>query len=371
MVPVSVETIELRLSGSRMPIYLGHGLRPEEFAETCLAESPPDCIGIVSDANVFPLYGCELEQLLVRRGFPVTTVQLPPGEQTKCLAIAGELYGQMHENGFSRRSLLIALGGGVVGDLAGFVAGTYMRGIDCIQVPTSLLAQVDSAIGGKTAVNSACAKNLIGLFHHPRAVWVDTACLATLPAPEFNNAFGEIIKYALVLAPDLLDLLRAQASLEFVRQDDGALRALVRRCLRCKAEVVAQDEREQGFRRVLNFGHTFGHALEATAGLGRLRHGEAVGWGMILAQELGRNLGRVNPEWAADSTALIRKLLRLPPLAGIDPETVLAHLQRDKKNSAGRRLVVLSPAPGRHCFEENVDSGAIRAVLETHMGGHE
>ena len=276
----------------------------------------PDGIGIVSDTTVFHFYGRALESLLESRGHRVVTVVLPPGETSKNMEIAVEIYGELCENRFSRRSVLLALGGGVVGDLTGFVAGTYMRGIRFLQLPTSLLAQVDSSIGGKVGVNHRCGKNLVGLFHQPAAIWADTRCLSTLPPAEYLNAFGEILKYALVLDEALFARLEALPSVETVRADETLQAEVVRRCIRSKVAVVEQDEHEAGRRRVLNFGHTFGHAFESAGRYSLYRHGEAVALGMLLAQELGVEVGAVDRAWAERATGLIRRLLPLPPRSG-------------------------------------------------------
>jgi 3-dehydroquinate synthase len=358
------ERIDIRTAAGPVPLCLGCGLDPADLEAELIRPLAPDGVGIISDTTVFQLYGRPLESLLESRGHRVITVVLPPGETSKTLEIAIEIYGELCENRFSRRSVLLALGGGVVGDLTGFVAGTYMRGIRFLQLPTSLLAQVDSSIGGKVGVNHSCSKNLVGLFHQPAAIWADTRCLDTLPPAEYLNAFGEILKYALVLDEPLFNRLEALPSVEAVRADAALQAELVRRCIRAKVSVVEQDEHEAGLRRVLNFGHTFGHALEVAGRYLRFRHGEAVAMGMLLAQELGAAVGAVDGAWADRSAGLIRRLLPLPATAGLATDEVLRHLGRDKKNVAGRRFFVFSTGPGRFVFREDVPESAIRPVLE-------
>lgn len=358
------ERIDIRTVSGHVPLVLGCGLDPAVFEAELIRPLAPDGVGIISDTTVFQLYGRALESLLEGRGHRVVTVVLPPGETSKNMEIAVEIYGELCENRFSRRSVLLALGGGVVGDLTGFVAGTYMRGIRFLQLPTSLLAQVDSSIGGKVGVNLRCGKNLVGLFRQPAAIWTDTRCLSTLPPAEYLNAFGEILKYALVLDEPLLARLEALPSVEAVRADDALQAEAVRRCIRSKVAVVEQDEQEAGYRRVLNFGHTFGHALEVAGHYLRFRHGEAVALGMLLAQELGVAVGAVERGWADRAAGLVRRLLPLPVPDGLTADDLLCHLGRDKKNVAGRHFFVFSTGPGRYAFREDVPEAAIRQALE-------
>lgn len=358
------ERIDIRTTSGPVPLFLGCGLDPVVLEAELVRPLAPDAIGIVSDTTVFRHYGRDLESLLESRGHRVVTVVLPPGETSKNLEIAVEIYGELCGNHFSRRSVLLALGGGVVGDLAGFVAGTYMRGLRFLQLPTSLLAQVDSSIGGKVGVNHRCGKNLVGLFRQPAAIWTDTRCLSTLPPEEYLNAFGEILKYALVLDEPLCARLEALPSVEAVRADEALQAEVVRRCIRAKVAVVEQDEHEAGYRRVLNFGHTFGHALETAGRYVRFRHGEAVALGMLLAQELGVAVGAVERSWADRAAGLVRRLLPLPSPEGHAADGLLRHLGHDKKNVAGRHFFVFSTGPGRFAFREDVPEAAIRRVLE-------
>jgi 3-dehydroquinate synthase len=359
----SPEKLDIRTASGPVPLYFGCGLDPMLLEATVLQPLAPDGIGIVSDNTVFNLYGHALERVLEKCGHRVLTVVLPPGEPSKTMDISLEIYGELCENRFSRRSVILALGGGVVGDLAGFVAGTYMRGIPFLQLPTSLLAQVDSAIGGKVGVNHGCSKNLVGLFYQPVAIWADTRCLETLPEPEYLNAFGEILKYALVLDEALFTLLEELPTAGAVRADEDLQARVVRHCIRSKVAVVEKDEREAGFRRVLNFGHSVGHALEAAGRYRRFRHGEAVALGMLLAQELGVDLGLVSREWSRRCAGLIRRLMPLPPLDGLEPAAVLWHLGADKKNVAGRHFFVFSTGPGCSLFQDGIDPAAIQSAL--------
>lgn len=358
-----VPQIVMQLPHVRVPVWTVKEAPLAAFIRCCVEPLSPDRVGVVSDSNVFRHYGGALVRALTGAGYNVSTVVLEPGEKTKSLPIADEIYGCLSMAGFSRQSLLLALGGGVVGDLTGFVAGTYMRGMAYIQMPTSLLAQVDSAIGGKTGVNHPSAKNLIGLFYHPAAVWADIAWLRTLPAEEFASAFAEVLKYALVLNPELFRMIQEFDGLPLLREREDLLADMVQHCVQAKIEVVQADEREAGYRRVLNFGHSFGHALEAATTYGRFRHGEAVAWGMIMAQELARTLGIVPDDWAAASQALVRRFLDLPRLADLSAEDLCPFLRRDKKNTGGNCFFVFSPAPGKYRFEAAVDFERVQQVV--------
>jgi len=358
------QSIAICLPDQKIPVYLGSGETFDTFENLCLRPLKPDRVGIISDSNVFSLYGKSLESSLAGQGHDVTTVVLAPGEATKCLKITEEVTGCLGAAGFSRRSVLIALGGGVVGDLAGFVAGTYMRGMDYIHMPTSLLAQVDSSIGGKVGVNHPSAKNLVGLFHQPRSIWIDTSFLNTLPHEEFLNAFGEILKVAFILDEALYRILSHLESIHHIRTQPDLLRDVIRRCIRCKADVVEHDEKEGGYRRVLNFGHSYGHALEAATAYGRFRHGEAVAWGIIMAQRLALELELIGSSWAEESRMLVKRLMHLPGLTPIKSESVCEFIQRDKKNVGGKFFFVFSTAPGQYHFEPNVDAQLVRDVFE-------
>src|SRR5687768_7489300 len=232
-------------------------------------------IALVSDRKVHKLHGARVERALKSTG-RVSRILVPPGERYKTRATVDRIQDELLRCGFGRDGVVVALGGGVVGDMAGFAAATYMRGLDWIGVPTTLLSMVDSSIGGKVGVNHPRAKNLIGAFHQPAGVWIDTATLATLPDREYRSGLAEVVKYGVILDAELFALLEDQAD-AVLRRDPGVVRAVVARCCRLKADVVEQDEREEtGLRAVLNYGHTFGHAFEAAAGYGRWLHGEAV-----------------------------------------------------------------------------------------------
>ncbi|MGI6548257.1 MAG: 3-dehydroquinate synthase [Bacillota bacterium] len=322
--------------GRRYPVVVGTGHLLE--LGTWLAERLTGQCLLVTNATLRRLYGGDLKSSLQARGWQVNAIQVPDGEEAKTLAQAGLLYDYMLAEGFDRDSLVIALGGGVVGDLAGFVAGTFMRGIPFIQVPTSLLAQVDASIGGKTAVNHRLGKNLVGIFHQPRAVWTDVNTLATLPEREFISGLAEVIKHGVIDA-DYFALLEATWP-NLLARDPATLVQVIAGSVRIKGKIVAADEREAGQRALLNLGHTIGHALEAASNY-RYSHGEAVAIGLVGAGLLACRLGL----WSAvdhERTCALLRAVGLPIIAhDISAQDVLRYMAHDKKARAdGARFVL-------------------------------
>ena len=320
---------------------------------------------VVSDDRVAPLYLQRVVDALrqARPDARVATWAMPAGEASKTLATFGQAIDALAGAGMRRDATLFALGGGVVGDLAGFAAAAWMRGIDCVQLPTTLLAMVDSSVGGKTAVDLPQGKNLVGAFHPPRAVVVDTATLRTLPPRELRAGLAEVVKYGAIVDAPFLDWLDANADALLAMDDDALAEAIARSCAH-KAAIVERDPFERGERALLNFGHTFGHAIETEQGYGGLIHGEAVAVGMVQAARLSERLG-LSP---AGDTARLRDLLlrfglpvEAPP--GLDPEALLAHMRLDKKAQAsGLRFIVWDGA-GRARVLADVPEDAVRGVL--------
>jgi len=325
---------------------------------------------IVSDGNVAPLYLERVEASLraARPELALGRFVIPPGEHEKTLARFSQCLDALAALGATRDACVVALGGGVVGDLAGFAAACWMRGIDCVQVPTTLLAMVDSSVGGKTAVDLPSGKNLVGAFHPPRAVIADTAALRTLPDRELRAGLAEVVKYGAIFDAAFLDWLEAHAEALLARDDEALAEAIARSC-RYKAEVVARDPFERGDRAMLNFGHTFGHAIETeqgyagTSGDG-LNHGEAVAVGMVLAARLSSALGRAP---AADAQRLQRLLERfglptaIPP--GLDAQALLARMRLDKKaDAAGLRFILWDKA-GAARIVSGIADDAVLATL--------
>ncbi|HEX7369244.1 MAG TPA: 3-dehydroquinate synthase [Rhodanobacteraceae bacterium] len=355
--------IEVGLGTRRYPIQIGPGLLDD--ANTWQQAPRGGHALIVSDSNVAPLYAQKLRTSLAHANsaLQIATVALPAGEEHKNLDAVAKVLDALAQLGATRDACVLALGGGVVGDIAGFAAACWMRGIDFVQCPTTLLAMVDSSVGGKTGVDHPAGKNLIGAFHQPRAVMADLATLATLPDRELRAGLAEVVKTACIGDAGFFAWLEDRADALLARDADALAHAIAT-CCRCKAGVVERDERETGERALLNFGHTFGHALETEAGYGTLLHGEAVAIGMLCAARLSTRLGMAN---AADTERLRALLSRfdLPSdvPAGIDPDTLLSRMRLDKKNRAGTLRLILWRGIGRVEIVENVDDDAVRAIL--------
>jgi len=323
---------------------------------------------IVSDANVAPLYLETLEGALDDAGIGHTSVVMPSGEQSKDFAHLEQLTDKLFEARIDRKSMLIALGGGVVGDLTGFAAAITMRGIDFIQVPTSLLAQVDSSVGGKTGINSAHGKNLIGAFHQPRLVLADLATLDTLPARELRGGYAEIVKYGLIDDAGFFDWLEANGQGVIDGNRDAQRHAVLTSCA-AKAAIVAEDEKEAGRRALLNLGHTFGHALEAETGYGQdLTHGEAVAIGICMAFDLSARLGLCPERDAARVRAHLQSVELPTGLAGLDTSSwsadgLIGHMELDKKTEGGTIVFILSRGIGEAFISRDVAVDDVRNLL--------
>ena len=310
---------------------------------------------IVTNTTVAPLYASALQAALQPHYAQVSVVALPDGEAYKDWATLNLIFDALLERASDRKTVLYALGGGVVGDITGFAAASYMRGVPFVQVPTTLLAQVDSSVGGKTAINHPLGKNMIGAFYQPQMVVCDLATLRTLPARELSAGLAEVIKYGPIADIGFLDWIEANLPALMAR-DAKALAHAVRRSCEIKADVVGQDERESGLRAILNFGHTFGHAIEAGLGYGQWLHGEAVGCGMVMALHLSRELGGVDDAFVARCTRLIAQAglpIQAPPL-GVD--RYLALMRLDKKAEAGEIRFVVIDGPGRAAVRSAPDA---------------
>ena len=315
---------------------------------------------VVTSPEIWKLWGETLE-----RGFraPLTKLSVPAGEQYKRMATVERLLEELAAAGADRDSILIAFGGGVIGDMTGFLAATYMRGIQYVQVPTTALAQIDSSIGGKTGVNLAAGKNLAGAFYHPLAVYADIEVLKTLPAAELRAGLQEAVKAGIIRDRALFDFMDAQST-AVLAGDAAALSRVVADSVRMKAEVVSADERESGERRILNFGHTIGHALEAETNYRRLLHGEAVGWGMIAASVIGKEMQVTDAATAQRIIALVQAYGPLPKV-NVDGRRILKRLLADKKTVGGVPHFVLASGIGKVDVVNNVPARCVvRAVRE-------
>lgn len=367
------EQVRVDLGDRAYDIHVGDGLvdRAGSYIRPLLAQ--PRLI-VITDETVASLHLARLAAALEAAGIRHDAVILPAGEATKDFPHLADLCDRILALGIERRTLLLAFGGGVIGDIAGFAASILLRGIDFVQIPTTLLAQVDSSVGGKTGINTAAGKNLVGAFHQPRLVLADTAILSTLNPREMRAGYAEVLKYGLLGDARFFAWLEENGE-AVLAQDPGALRSAVAASCRAKAAIVANDEREAGVRALLNLGHTFGHALEAETGFGAaLLHGEAVAIGMVLAFRLSARLG-LAPE--ADAGRVCRHLQRLglpadlSVLAGIDAsaDTLISHMRTDKKVRDGRLTFVLAHRIGEAFVCHDVAELELRAMLDESLAG--
>ncbi|MGN6312126.1 MAG: 3-dehydroquinate synthase [Rhodanobacteraceae bacterium] len=353
--------IEVGLGERRYPVRIGSGLLSDAANWRDKIRGPH--VLIASDENVAPLHAWRVRETLEGHGMNPVVLALSTGEAHKNLDAVSKVFDALAQLGATRDACVIALGGGVVGDITGFAAACWMRGIDFLQMPTTLLAMVDSSVGGKTGVDHAAGKNLIGAFHQPRAVIADLDTLATLPGRELRAGFAEVIKTACIGDAEFFSWLEANAT-RLLARDADALTHAIATCCRFKAGVVERDEHEAGERALLNFGHTFGHAIETQAGYGTLLHGEAVAIGMVLAARLSERLGISGNT----DTQRLRTLLRefglpteVPP--GLHSDALIARMRLDKKNRAGALRLILWRGIGHAEIVERTDEAAVREVL--------
>ena len=353
-----MESLRVELGSRSYPIHIGAGLigAPELYAPHLGGGG----IAIVTNAVVAPLYLPALKKALGQG--PVSEVVLPDGEETKSWRGVEQVVDGLLAARLGRDGLVIALGGGVIGDLAGFAAAVYQRGVPFVQVPTTLLAQVDSSVGGKTAINHPLGKNMIGAFHQPRAVIADVSTLDTLPERELRAGLAEVIKHGVALDAPFFDWLEAHID-ALVKRERAALIHAVQKSCELKARIVAQDERESGARALLNLGHTFGHAIEAATGYGAWLHGEAVAAGMVMAAELSALMGHLKKT----DVGRVRGLLRRAglPVAGpaLAPERLMALMSLDKKAAKGRTRFVVLEAIGRAQLAADIDDAQVRRAV--------
>lgn len=356
-----MERISVTLGERSYPITIAAGLfnDPASFMPLKAGEQ----IMLVTNQTLAPLYLERVRKVLEQAGVIVDQVILPDGEQHKSFTVLEQVFSALLKKPHGRDTTLIALGGGVVGDLTGFAAACYQRGVRFIQVPTTLLSQVDSSVGGKTAVNHPLGKNMIGAFYQPASVVVDLDCLKTLPARELSSGLAEVIKYGIILDHEFFVWLENNID-ALVALDMQALAYCIRRCCELKAKVVAADERESSLRALLNLGHTYGHAIEAEMGYGVWLHGEAVAAGMVMAAETARRLGHFS---AADIERIKALLLRagLPSCGPLEmkPESYLPHMMRDKKVLAGELRLVLPTAIGQAQIRSGVGHELVLASI--------
>ncbi|MEI6167825.1 MAG: 3-dehydroquinate synthase [bacterium] len=353
-------TIQVKLAERSYPIHIGRGLS----LVSTLGEQPGTRVLMISDTHVDALHGQAVCAQLEGRGMTCLRAVVPAGEETKSLKWVEFLYEKAASAGLDRNAIIVALGGGMVGDLAGFVAATYLRGVRFVQIPTSLLALVDSSVGGKTGVNLAQGKNLVGAFYQPIEVDADLDLLKTLPQREYVSGLAEVVKYGVIWDASFFHLLEKNTN-ELLRRDPGLLESVIARCCEIKAEVVAMDEREIGPRAILNFGHTLGHALEKAGGYGRWLHGEAVAMGMHYAAHLSvRVEGFAHTDAARVSTLLQSLGLPIHPEGDASPAwgTLRDAMLSDKKTLKKRPRFVLSRKLGAAVVGCEVDESVLEEV---------
>lgn len=362
-----MQTLKMELGDRSYPIHIGAGLLAN--SELIVGRLRKKKVAIITNATVAPLYLAPLRNALESQGVEVVAITLPDGESHKNWEVLNRIFDALIEHRCERSTALIALGGGVIGDLAGFAAAVYQRGVPYIQIPTTLLAQVDSSVGGKTAINHPLGKNMVGAFYQPLAVISDTDTLSTLPDRELAAGLAEVIKYGLIRDLAFLDWLESNMP-RLVRREPEALAHAIERSCASKAEIVAQDEREDGVRMLLNLGHTFGHAIEAGMGYGDWLHGEAVGAGMVLAARLSQRLGHLEDRDVNRVTAIV-KAAGLPVQA---PDLGLGRyldlMGHDKKVEGGRIRFVLLKRLGEAYVADQVRGEALADVLGTTARTH-
>lgn len=354
-----MSTVQVDTPGGSYPIHIASG-RLDFLAQSIPADAT--AIALVSNPTVAGHYGQRVLAALAATGKRVVHIELPDGEAHKNWETLNLIFDDLLQNGMDRKAVLVALGGGVIGDMGGFAAASYMRGIRFVQVPTTLLAQVDSSVGGKTGINHPLGKNMVGAFYQPVAVEIDTDVLATLPAREISAGLAEVIKYGLIIDADFFAW--CEQHVEALRAlDPQAITYAIQRSCELKAQVVSQDERESGLRAILNFGHTFGHAIEAGLGYGEWLHGEAVGCGMVQAAELSALVLGLPSASVERVRALVQGIGCPIQPPGMAVARWLELMQVDKKTEGGQLRFVLLPEIGQAQFMA-AEPDAVRSVLE-------
>ncbi|MEG3110795.1 MULTISPECIES: 3-dehydroquinate synthase [unclassified Pantoea] len=356
-----MEKITVSLGERSYPITIAAGLFNDPASFWPLKAG--DNVMLVTNQTLAPLYLEKLSTLLTAAGVKVDQVILPDGEQYKTLAVMDQVFTALLQKPHGRDTTLIALGGGVIGDLTGFAAASYQRGVRFIQVPTTLLSQVDSSVGGKTAVNHPLGKNMIGAFYQPASVVIDTDCLHSLPPRELASGLAEVIKYGIILDGKFFTWLERNLDL-LLTLDTQAMAYCIRRCCELKAEVVAADERENGQRALLNLGHTYGHAIEAHMGYGNWLHGEAIAAGMVMAARTAERLGQFKTDDVDRVIALLQRAgLPVHGPEEMKAEDYLPHMMRDKKVLAGELRLVLPLSIGRSEVRSGVTHDRVLAAI--------
>lgn len=364
-----MKDILVELGDNSYHILIGNGvldgldtLLPKFVADLTSENRASDRVVIITDENVAGLYLDRLAGMVTGMGFLVKHISITPGEDQKNSGTVEKLYNTLFDHGMDRKSFVIALGGGVVGDLAGFAASTFMRGIPYLQAPTTLLAQVDSSIGGKTGVNHPRGKNMVGSFYQPKGVFIDTATLGTLPREELMAGMVEVMKYGVIRSRPLFEYIEESLS-GILRLDNEALEHIIHSSCKIKAEVVEEDEKEGGIRAILNYGHTIGHAVESLTNYSKYRHGEAVGIGMLYASRIAREMGLADDSVVERQRRLLESLGNATDIGNISPQAIVERLYQDKKTIGGTLRFVLPVEIGRVIISSKVTEEVIYKVL--------
>lgn len=357
-----MQKITVNLGKNSYPIYIAQG-NLRDLGDILVEVGLPEKVAVITHPSIAHLYGEMVRGSLSSAGFDAEMIDnVPEGEESKSFQWAYRLYEPLIAHQMDRNSAIIALGGGVIGDLTGFVAATYMRGVPFVQVPTTLLAQVDSSIGGKTAVNHPQGKNLIGAFHQPKAVLIDVATLNTLPEREFLAGLVEVIKHGVIMDKPLFEMIEENIE-DIINLDFDLLVEVIASSCRDKASVVEEDERERGLRAILNYGHTFAHAIETLTDYNTYRHGEAVAIGMVCASQLAVDKGLMAQEHRSRQVDLFKESGLPTRFPAIDPETALQAMYRDKKVKGGKIRYILPREIGKVIITDEVeDDEALKAI---------
>lgn len=354
-----METVNVNLGERSYPVLIGKGILSELGPQLDKHSLAPNLMVVTTD-DVWAPYGKEVEESLISSGFtPYIKKVDPPGEHNKSQERLGELYDFFLEKRLERRSAVIAVGGGVIGDLAGFLAATVLRGVPFVQVPTTLLAQVDSSVGGKVGINHDLGKNLIGAFYQPILVLADIKTLDTLPDDELRAGLAEVVKYGVIADEDFFQFLEQNVE-AILKQDESAISRIIKRSCEIKAQVVADDEREGGLRAILNYGHTVGHAIEALSNF-KCRHGEAVAWGMVYAALLSQEMGLGDS--VARQSELLHRFGLLQKMPEIEPKTAINAMFHDKKVKNRALRFVLTEKIGSAKISDKVSTDIVEKVL--------
>ncbi len=340
-----------------------NNLIPDMISDFAQTEGRSNKAIIITDSNVEKIYGSDILKAIEKTGFDTKLVCFKAGEDQKNISNAQMLYESFFDHKMDRKSLVVALGGGVVGDLAGFAASTFMRGVPYVQIPTTLLSQVDSSVGGKTGINHPRGKNMIGSFYQPKAVFIDADTLTTLPKEELIVGFVEVIKYGMIRSKELFEYLEKSLP-DILNLDKDALIHIIFNSCKIKAEVVEEDEKEGAIRAILNYGHTIGHAIETLTGYHGYKHGEAVGVGMLYASKIAKEMGLVDDEIINRQKELIKRLGLRTESRELDPKKIVEKLYQDKKTIGGRLRFILPESIGKVVISDKVNEDIIYKALE-------